>query len=112
MESQGTQVDEEAIDLTHEQVLKEIECDYNAETLKKKLGAKDFIDDGSLLQMYSMGLTTLRVLMCEMRLQREWDYYCQTQYVLDVDDSASLDPAETVKLLTRCRKMYEARAMV
>jgi len=31
---------------------------------------------------------------------------------MNLEDSTQIDPAETVKLLTRCRKLYEAKSMV
>ena len=65
----GNQVDAELIE--HEtslQILSDIECDYNADMLKKKLSGKDRIDDGRLLELYSLGMNTLKALMCSLRL--------------------------------------------
>ena len=48
--------------------MSDIECDYNADMLKKKLSGKDRIDDGRLLELYTLGMNTLKGLMCSLRL--------------------------------------------
>jgi hypothetical protein len=50
------------------QVFSEIECDYNADMLKKKLGKKDQIDDGHLGKMFTLAVNTLQVLTMQLRL--------------------------------------------
>jgi hypothetical protein len=63
------QVDEERIYIaTQINVLSEIECDYNADILKKKLGSKSQIDDGHLTDLFNRANGTLRMLNSELRL--------------------------------------------
>lgn len=50
------------------QILSQIECEYNADMLKKKMSGKDRIDDGRLIELYTLGMNTLKALMCSMRL--------------------------------------------
>ena len=54
-------------------ILSEIECEYNADMLKKKMSGKDRIDDGRLIELYTLGMNTLKDLMFSLRLQREWE---------------------------------------
>lgn len=57
--------------------------------------------------------------MYMLRLEKEWEFVIRDQYTGVLVDSAeastsstSVLPEDTIKLLTRCRKMYEARALV
>ena len=76
------------------------------------------MEDERLLELYSKSYNTLRVLMTDLRLEKEWETNFKQQYagVLENSDlnasskSIIIDPDDTVKLLTRCTKLYEARS--
>ena len=80
---------------------------------------KDLITDERLSELYNHGLKTLKALMYVLRLEKEWDLVIKDMYVGVLADSAemssssaSVSPEDTIKLLTRCKKMYEAKALV
>ena len=53
--------------------------------------------------------------MSVLRLQAEWDLVTKTQYQLPLDPQGNpLSPSTemTIKLLTRCAKMYEAKSFI
>ena len=49
--------------------------------------------------------------MCELRLEKEWEHSIKEQYS-STQTSNLADPDNTVKLLTRCKKMYEAKSEI
>ena len=74
------------------------------------------ITDERLSELYNHGLKTLKALMYVLRLEKEWDLVIRDLYVgVTVEmssSSTSVSPEDTIKLLTRCKKMYEAKALV
>ena len=121
-ENCGNQVSETQIkqEMT-KQTLSQIECEYNADQLKRKLQGKakgkHIMEDERLFELYSLGFNTLKALTNELRLEKEWHQSIKPQYAGVIADgnlnetsrSIVVDPEDTVKLLTRCKKMYEAK---
>ena len=74
MEDCGNQVEEKQIAAeTSVQILSQIECEYNAEMLKKKqvVGTKTYAERA--FELYVLGLNTLQALMYVLRLRGEWE---------------------------------------
>lgn len=71
----------------------------------------DNFEDERLTDLYRLGLNTLEALMLGLRLEKEWEFQTKCQYSL-ADDQAITDPDETIKLLTRNKKMYEAKTLI
>lgn len=72
-----------------------------------------------IFELYVLGLNTLQALMYVLRLQKEWETVTRFQYELDVNFDGSIkflnrqiDSDQCIKLLTRCKKMYEAKQMI
>ena len=59
--------------------------------------------------MYRLGLNTLKALMLGLRLEKEWEFQSKHQYILS---EAHINAEETIKLLTRNKKMYEAKTLI
>ena len=73
-ENCGNQVEEEQIiQETAVQILSQIECEYNVDQLKRKMAGKDTIEDDRLTDLYRLGLNTLKALMLNLRLEKEWE---------------------------------------
>lgn len=53
------------------QILSQIECEYNADMLKRKAIAAN--EEERLHELYFLGLNTLQALMFLLRLQKEWE---------------------------------------
>ena len=78
------------------------------------------MEDERLFELYSLGFSTLKALMLVLRLEKEWETSIKQQYqgaIADLDLNASnksviIDPEDTIKLLTRCKKMYEAKTAI
>ena len=78
------------------------------------------MEDERLFELYSLGFSTLKALMLVLRLEKEWDSTIKQQYegaIAECDLNASnksviIDPEDTIKLLTRCKKMYEAKTAI
>ena len=77
------------------------------------------ITDERLSELYKHGFKTLKALMYALRLEKEWDLVIRDLYSGALTDTAemsssssSVSPEDTIKLLTRCKKMYEAKALV
>jgi hypothetical protein len=74
VEDCGNQVEEKQIAAeTSVQILSQIECEYNAEMLKKKqvVGTKTYAERA--FELYVLGLNTLQALMYVLRLRGEWE---------------------------------------
>jgi hypothetical protein len=74
VEDCGNQVEEKQIVAeTSVQILSQIECEYNAEMLKKKqvVGTKTYAERA--FELYVLGLNTLQALMYVLRLRGEWE---------------------------------------
>ena len=111
-ENCGNQVEEQQIiQETAVQILSQIECEYNVDQLKRKMAGKDAIEDERLTDLYRLGLNTLKALMLGLRLEKEWEFQTKQQYVLGENEVVT-DPDETIKLLTRNKKMYEAKTLI
>ena len=50
----------------------ELECEYHANILKKKLHRKDDVDEEHLCDIYFIGLKTLGALMNLLMLRQQW----------------------------------------
>lgn len=51
--------------------------------------------------------------MLGLRLETEWEYQTKQQYVSAYDENGHIsDPDDTIKLLIRCKKMYEAKTLI
>ena len=72
---------------------------------------KDAIEDERLSELYTFGLNTLKALMLGLRLEKEWEMQTRHQYLLP-EESERTDPDETIKLLIRNKKMYEAKTLI
>ena len=66
-----------------------------------------------------LGLNTLQALMYVLRLRKEWETVTKQQYELDLNFDGSIKKLnkqvssdQCIKLLTRCKKMYEAKSMI
>lgn len=80
-ENCGNQVEEkQIIQETVEQILSQIECEYNADQLKRKMQGKDTMEDERLFELYSLGFSTLKALMLALRLEKEWELSIKQQY--------------------------------
>ena len=111
-ENCGNQVEEaQIVQETAVQILSQIECEYNVDQLKRKMAGKDAIEDERLCELYSFGLNTLKSLMLGLRLEKEWEMQTRHQYLLP-EQSDCNDPDETVRLLIRNKKMYEAKTLI
>lgn len=53
-------------------IFTQIECEYNANILKKKYHRKDNIDEEHLYDIYYIGLKTLGALMSLLMLHPQW----------------------------------------
>ena len=66
--------------------------------------------------IYLLGLNTLKALMVLLRLHQEWDQFTREQYTETIKTNwmnqhrQQVDAEQCIKLLTRCSKMYEAKA--
>ena len=108
----GQQVEQaQIIQETAVQILSQIECEYNVDQLKRKMAGKDVIEDDRLSELYGLGLNTLKALMLACRLEKEWEFQTKHQYIMS-EDRGGASPDETVKLLTRNKKMYEAKTLI
>ena len=69
--------------------MSQIECEYNAEMLKRKqvTGTTAYADRA--FELYILGLNTLQALMMQLRLQKEWDSVTRHQYELDLQMDGS-----------------------
>ena len=76
------------------------------------MAGKDDIEDERLVDLYRFGLNTLKALMLGLRLEKEWEFQTKNQYVLPEDDPTAATSDETIKLLTRNKKMYEAKTLI
>ena len=78
-----------------------------------------------MFELYSRGFNTLKALCIELRLEKDWNNSIKQQYygalvkswLADCDNETSnntveVDPEDTIKLLVRCRKMYDAKAAI
>ena len=78
------------------------------------------MEDERLFELYMLGFSTLKALMLVLRLEKEWELQTKQQYEgvfegLDLaasNRSVYIDPEDTIKLLTRCKKMYEAKTSI
>ena len=63
--------------------------------------------------MYHLGMHTLEATMNVLRLVKEWELHVKLQYAqdvsVDVSTSSQVDCNMLIKLLTRCKMMYEAK---
>lgn len=75
------------------------------------MSGKDAIEDERLTELYALGLNTLKALMLGLRLSKEWEIQTKHQYVMPADGTIT-DPEETIKLLIRNKKMYEAKTLI
>lgn len=75
------------------------------------MSGKDNFEDERLTDLYRLGLNTLEALMLGLRLEKEWEFQTKHQYNLAIDQAIT-DPDETIKLLTRNKKMYEAKTLI
>ena len=67
---------------TTKQILSQIECEYNSETLKRKskrIGQGETQNDRTY-ELYVLGMNTLEALMLVLRLKQEWDSHVRHQY--------------------------------
>ena len=104
---------------THVQILSQIECEYNAEMLKRKQIAGTHNVAERTFELYILGLNTLQALMYMLRLVKEWETVTRQQYELDLNMDGSfktlnsqVSSDQCIKLLTRCKKMYEAKQQI
>jgi len=67
--------EKQIIQATSVQILSQIECEYNADLVKRKLtgGVSDQFEAERMLELYCLGLNTLQALMYLLRLQKEWE---------------------------------------
>lgn len=89
---------------------------------KKMAGTSGPERSERMLELYVLGLNTLQALMYLTRLQREWEDVTSKQYALDsnFDGTAKssknlnfdVEPDALIKLLIRCKKMYEATTLI
>lgn len=93
------------------QILSQIECEYNVDQLKRKIAGKDAIEDERLSELYHLGLNTLKALMLGLRLEKEWETQTKHQYP-SPEETDFTDVDETIKLLIRNKKMYEAKTQI
>jgi hypothetical protein len=121
IEECGQQVNgkEEIASETILQILSPIECEYNAEMLKRKARKISENQNDRTFELYVLGLNTLEALMIVLRLKQEWDLHVKAQYALQIPETKSVKKLnklvsadQVIKLLTRCTKMYEAKQMV
>ena len=78
------------------------------------------MEDEHLFELYSLGFNTLKALCVELRLEKEWKQSIKQQYSgalsnCDLDASSKsviINPEDTIKLLTRCKKMYDAKTSI
>ena len=111
-ENGGNQVEEEQIiQETAVQILSQIECEYHVDQLKRKKSGKDTFEDDRLTELYRLGLNTLKALMLGLRLEKEWEVQIKHQYAL-AEGQTITDPDDTIRLLTRNKKMYEAKTLI
>ena len=83
------------------------------------------VENEKLFELYAHGFNTLKALCIELRLEKEWNNQIKQQYygalvkswLVECDNETSrsnidADPEDTIKLLVRCRKMYEAKTSI
>lgn len=69
------------------------------------------MEDDRLTDLYRLGLNTLKALMLGLRLEKEWEVQIKHQYAL-AEGQVITNPDDTIKLLTRNKKMYEAKTLI
>lgn len=141
-ENCGNQVEQKQIvQETCIQILSQIECEYNVDQLKRKTHGTDVSEHARITELYGLGINTLEALMRLLRLEKEWELKIKSQYVLEESVSADkpipeassygtmimnqarasmeekeakplVDPDDLIRLLTRCKKMYEAKTLI
>lgn len=87
----------------------QLECEYHANILKRKVHCQDKIDGEHMYDIYYTALKTLGALMTLLMLRPQW-IKLQNQYALCEEEEVT--PEATIKVLLRARKMYEARAVL
>eukprot|EP00347_Sterkiella_histriomuscorum_P001152 403373129 len=89
-------------------IYSQIECEYNANILKKKLHRKDYIDEEHLYDIYFIALKTLGALMTLLMLKNQW----RKIEALYGTDESHISVENCIKVLVRAKKMYEARSIM
>ena len=93
-------------------LLSQLECDYHANILKRKLHLKDRIDEEHLFDIFYVALKTLGALMTLLMLKPQWRRIEEKFAVIeDPAQSDSINPITCIKILTRAKKMYDAYAL-
>lgn len=91
------------------QIYSQVECEYHAEILKKKLNQSDQqIDEDHLFDIYFIALKTLGALMTLLLLKPQW-LKLEAHYG---NNQSCITPINTIKLLLRTKKMYEAHSQL
>ena len=105
---QGQQANDSEIEQAQIQILSQIECEYNAETLKRQQIKGDASVGARTIELYKLGLNTLKAIMNVLRLSKEWETVTRFQYLPD----DNIDAEKCITLLVRCHKLYDAKQMV
>ena len=80
--------------------------------MKRKLAGKGEIKEERLCKLYTEGLKTLKFLMIELKLEKEWREQTSQQYLPPDESTDFTNVDETIKLLIRNKKMYEAKTLI
>ena len=109
--------------------------------LKRKTHGTDVSEHARIIELYGLGINTLEALMKTLRLEKEWEFSIKSQYVIEesipankpIPEASSygtmiinlarqsqeekdvkplVDPEDLIRLLTRCKKMYEAKTLI
>ena len=91
-------------------LLSQLECEYHANILKRKLHMRDRIDEEHLVDIFYVALKTLGALMTLLMLKPQWRRIEEKFAVME--DSSEVNPVTCIKILTRAKKMYDAYAFV
>ncbi|CDW88704.1 UNKNOWN [Stylonychia lemnae] len=89
-------------------IYSQIECEYHANILKKKLHRKDHFDEEHLYDIYFIALKTLGALMTLLMLYPQWK---KIERLYGTDES-QITVENCIKVLVRAKKMYEARTIM
>lgn len=85
-------------------IFSQIECEYNANILKKKMDRKDQIDEHNLHEMYFTALRTVGAVMNLLLLKK---LYRRVHKIYRKEEMITVE--NCIKVLVRAKKMYEAK---
>ena len=65
-------------------------------------------------ELFSLGLNTLEATMRLLKLQSEWEYHAKPMYQQELASQTSghMDAHMIIKLLTRCKRMYDCKLIM